>query len=364
MPVVAPNASRDAPSTGPRSGRHRLGFRCGRRTAHGSPSLSFSTLPGLANGATARVPNSSRTSTLVDSRVASANLVDVATADDPLLRLRWLAVARPRRLARRRRARRCGGVVGARRSIDRRCACVSLAGRLGGWARRRDRASPLRRPVSLTVVRAIVPLSVVAGVVAWIAGAPAASRSCSCCSASSPRSSSPSAEFGAAMVQASAYGDETRLGLRPPLGFVVATLVDLGDHRGARDRRTAARRRQPRRIGGADGPRRRLLAAGTSLALWVFPRRWHLLSRRWLVFVPAGVVVHDRVVLAETLMLRRVEVERDATRPRRHRRPRPHRPGDRPRRRDRHRRAGHRAARTGPPGATVTRPRPRRRRCW
>ncbi len=52
------------------------------------------------------------------------------------------------------------------------------------------------------------------------------------------------------------------------------------------------------------------LSALALLALWVFPRRWHLLSRRWLVFVPAGVVVHDRVVLAETLMVRRVEVSK------------------------------------------------------
>ena len=33
------------------------------------------------------------------------------------------------------------------------------------------------------------------------------------------------------------------------------------------------------------------------------PRRWHQLSRRWLVFVPAGLVVHDPVVLADALML-------------------------------------------------------------
>ena len=37
----------------------------------------------------------------------------------------------------------------------------------------------------------------------------------------------------------------------------------------------------------------------------LLPRRWHQLSSRWLVFVPAGLVVHDRVVLAETLMVRR-----------------------------------------------------------
>jgi hypothetical protein len=46
-------------------------------------------------------------------------------------------------------------------------------------------------------------------------------------------------------------------------------------------------------------------AAVGLLGLAVLPRRWHQLSRRWLVLVPAGIVVHDPVVLTETLMLPR-----------------------------------------------------------
>ena len=45
-------------------------------------------------------------------------------------------------------------------------------------------------------------------------------------------------------------------------------------------------------------------AIGIVLAVRV-PRRLHRLSRRWLVIVPAGIVVHDHMVLAETLMVRR-----------------------------------------------------------
>ena len=44
--------------------------------------------------------------------------------------------------------------------------------------------------------------------------------------------------------------------------------------------------------------------AGTA---WAWPR-WHRLSRRWFVLVPVGVVVHDHLVLAETLMVRRQEL--------------------------------------------------------
>jgi hypothetical protein len=40
---------------------------------------------------------------------------------------------------------------------------------------------------------------------------------------------------------------------------------------------------------------------------WAWPR-WHRLSRRWFVLVPVGVVVHDDLVLAETLMVRRQEL--------------------------------------------------------
>ena len=36
--------------------------------------------------------------------------------------------------------------------------------------------------------------------------------------------------------------------------------------------------------------------------------RWHRLSRRWFVIVPIGVVIHDPLVLAETVMLRRQEI--------------------------------------------------------
>jgi hypothetical protein len=54
-------------------------------------------------------------------------------------------------------------------------------------------------------------------------------------------------------------------------------------------------------VGGA------LVAVSIGGLVWSWPR-WHRLSRRWFVIVPAGVVVHDDLVLAETLMLRRTEI--------------------------------------------------------
>jgi len=46
------------------------------------------------------------------------------------------------------------------------------------------------------------------------------------------------------------------------------------------------------------------LAAGLPLAWWG-ARVLHGLSRRWLVFVPNGVVVHDPLTLADPVLLRR-----------------------------------------------------------
>ena len=152
----------------------------------------------------------------------------------------------------------------------------------------------------------------------------------------------------ACYIQASAYGAESRFGLRPPIGYLlacVATWLAHGDGRRAR----------PPGAGRAGvGTRRSSVLVVARLGLALLPRRWHQLSRRWLVLVPAGIVVHDPVVLADTLMLPRRGDRR--RRPRRSRRRhadgrRPHRSDPRTGGRDPARRTGHRRARPdgGPP---------------
>jgi hypothetical protein len=51
-----------------------------------------------------------------------------------------------------------------------------------------------------------------------------------------------------------------------------------------------------------------VVAIVAALLTWLLLPRFNTLSRRWLVLVPAGVVVHDQVVLAETLMIARTDV--------------------------------------------------------
>ena len=110
------------------------------------------------------------------------------------------------------------------------------------------------------------------------------------------------ADTGRVYVQTSAYGDEQRFPLRPPLGYLAATVVSWSVW-------VAAVITAPL----AWAARAWVLAVIATLvaaaATWLLPRRWHQLSRRWLVAVPAGLVVHDPVVLAEPLMMQRRQID-------------------------------------------------------
>jgi hypothetical protein len=109
------------------------------------------------------------------------------------------------------------------------------------------------------------------------------------------------AETGSAYVQASAYGDERRMLLRPPLGYLAASVVSWAVW-------TAALLTAPLAWASRAWLVASLATIVAAVATRLFPRRWHQLSRRWLVTVPAGLVVHDPVVLGETLMLPRAHV--------------------------------------------------------
>ncbi len=155
--------------------------------------------------------------------------------------------------------------------------------------------------VSLTATRLVVPLAPLAGVATLQGGGDTAVGVELVIVGALATLVALSGEFGKLFVQASAYGDEDRHPLRPPLGLAVVAVLAWMVWAGAV-------------LAGL-----LLLAAGawisgaivTALAITLtatLPRRWHRLSRRWLVLVPAGLALHDPVVLGETLMLRRSEV--------------------------------------------------------
>ena len=151
---------------------------------------------------------------------------------------------------------------------------------------------------ALTLVRATVPLAAVVAVVAWCAGASWARALLAIAGALVAVLVTFSAELGRRFAQGNAYGDESRYPLRPPVPLLLpvglawsllATAVVAG----------------PLLVAAKVwivGTVVTALAVGGAVALGP---RFHALSRRWLVLVPAGIVVHDVVVLAETLMVGR-----------------------------------------------------------
>lgn len=149
---------------------------------------------------------------------------------------------------------------------------------------------------ALTGVRMVAPLTVPVAALALVGGAGTAVGGAALGVAVVTAAVALSGETAEAFVQASAYGQERRFPLRTPAvilpaavlvwlvwaAAVVAAGVLLGNGAWA--------------LGGA------LAAVAAALTLPVV-RRLHALARRWLVLVPAGVVLHDPVVLGESLML-------------------------------------------------------------
>jgi hypothetical protein len=155
--------------------------------------------------------------------------------------------------------------------------------------------------VALTAVRAIVPASVVVAAVTSAAGADGSSTLALAIPAAVATVLVGGADTGRLYVQASAYGDEARFPLRPPYGYLAATIVSWALWTGAV---VAAPLLWAARAWVAAV----VVTLLAGVASWLFPRRWHQLSRRWLVEVPAGLVVHDPVVLAETMMMPRAQL--------------------------------------------------------
>jgi hypothetical protein len=110
------------------------------------------------------------------------------------------------------------------------------------------------------------------------------------------------APVGEAFVDGSSYGDERRMPLRPPV-VVLAGPVPFAWAVAV--------------AGSLAGPLLLLAhrwVAGVVLTLLGFPlaalagRALHQLSRRWVVFVPAGFVLHDHLALREPVLFGRNDV--------------------------------------------------------
>lgn len=191
-----------------------------------------------------------------------------------------------------------GAAVGE--TLDGHRRAVEVAGTAAAWTGWAIGAIALAVPsvATLTLVRVTIPGSVVAAAAAIIDGAEPGQAIALLAPALLCITFVGSAEFGRAYIQASAYGAEARFGLRPPIGYLLACVATWLPTVAALVLVLPALAGRAWALGIAS-----LAVSAAGLAL--LPRRWHQLSRRWLVLVPAGLVVHDPVVLADTLMMPR-----------------------------------------------------------
>ncbi|CAN5740873.1 hypothetical protein BH24ACT5_BH24ACT5_28760 [soil metagenome] len=174
---------------------------------------------------------------------------------------------------------------------------VQIVGTIAAWLGWAGAAGALAwtSTVTLTVARATVPASLVVVGVALAGDVSATAAVALATPAVVATALVMSAEVGRMFIQASAYGDEERFGLRPPLGYLVPTV-------GSWLVVVIAAVVAPLAWAGQAWVLGAIATAEAGAGLWVLPRRWHQLSRRWLVLVPAGFVIHDPVVLADTFM--------------------------------------------------------------
>ncbi len=153
--------------------------------------------------------------------------------------------------------------------------------------------------LSLTIVRVAGPAAAAAGVAALAAAGASAATLVGVAVGLVAALAALAPDTAEAFVDGSSYGDERRLPLRTPgallLGPVELAWLAVMAGIAAGPLLLAARQW----VAGALA-----LAVGLPLA-WRAGRSLHALSRRWLVFVPAGLVVHDPFTLAEPVLLPR-----------------------------------------------------------
>jgi hypothetical protein len=156
--------------------------------------------------------------------------------------------------------------------------------------------------VSITVGRLIAPLAPIVAVVASIGGSVAGWKiAVAIAAALIAVLVWFSGETGMVLAQGSAYGAEQRFPLKPPVPFLVPMVLSWFVLAASTVAGAVYLANERWIVGSALG----VLAVVASRFLG---SRFHQLSRRWLVVVPAGIVVHDPLLLAENALFRVVDL--------------------------------------------------------
>lgn len=156
-------------------------------------------------------------------------------------------------------------------------------------------------PLALTLVRMLAPATMAAAVTALLLGGGALWGTVAVVTSVLTSMVALSAEAAEALVQGSAYGREYRLPLRTPAVLLMPMLLIWSVWCTALLSAVLA-------LGAEHWVIGIVLAILAGALGWLLAQRLHHLSRRWLVIVPAGIVVHDAVTLGETLMVQRRNV--------------------------------------------------------
>ena len=152
-------------------------------------------------------------------------------------------------------------------------------------------------PITLTILRIAAPV-IAASLIFFVFDTPQTQQIISAAVGIAILLLSFNADIGNLFVQASAYGDEKRFLLRPPVALVAPVVL-------ATTVLIAATISAPLLIAAKNLWTGAACAATSALGIWFFARRIHQLSRRWFVFVPSGFVIHDETLLGTNLMIRK-----------------------------------------------------------
>ena len=231
-----------------------------------------------------------RSELATDDSIMTRTMFTAARAMPWVARVGWIVVA-------------VVGGSGVQAAVEGRSSAVVWTTAIGGWLLwgLAALALAIASVRSLTAVRVAVPFVVVATIAAAIGGAPAVDLLALGIPAVITLGAVSAAEFGRQFVQASAYGDEERFPLRMPVAAGTAAVASWLIWAPALVAGPLLIAAQQWIVGTV------LAAIAVGGGVFLGPR-WHRLSQRWFVLVPAGIVLRDPVVLADTFPLRTGQV--------------------------------------------------------
>ena len=191
-------------------------------------------------------------------------------------------------------------------ALGERSAAVARTGSVLAWAAWAVvlLAVAVPRTVSLTALRVVAPLAAGAGVWAAVAGEQAAQDALAAAWGALVLVAAFAPGTGDVFVDGSSYGDERRMLLRPPLALLLGPLpVTWAATVAGPVAAPLLLAAEQWVLGGA-------VAVAGAVATVVGARALHGLARRWVVFVPAGLVLHDLHLLADPVLFPRPTVAR------------------------------------------------------